>query len=74
MTVTYLVFDAPKHGGKYEERVKHLQGLIDKTKSTTFAAVVGIQKCTGEAHLQKVPSLARPPTHACPPLSRYYRG
>lgn len=50
--VTYLVFDAPKHGGKYEERVAWLNKTIKKDKETTYAAVVGIQKCEGTKHLK----------------------
>jgi hypothetical protein len=30
--VTYLVFDAPAHGGKYEERVKWLKENIKAEK------------------------------------------
>jgi DNA ligase-1 len=50
--VTYLVFDAPKHGGKYEDRVAWLNKTIKKDKETTYAAVVGIQKCEGAKHLK----------------------
>lgn len=52
--ITYLVFDAPKQPGGYEKRVKYIQKTIDESKSTTYAAPVGIQKCEGVAHLKKV--------------------
>lgn len=39
--VTYLIFDAPSQGGKFEERYKWLKETIDVTKETTYAAVVG---------------------------------
>lgn len=43
--VTYLIFDAPSHKGKFEERYKWLQENIDATKPTTYAAVVGHELC-----------------------------
>lgn len=49
--VTYLVFDAPSHKGKFEERYKWLQDNIDVTKPTTYAAVVGHELCTSKDHL-----------------------
>lgn len=49
--ITYLVFDAPAHKAQYEERVKWLQTQIHSEKKTCYAAVVGIKKCTGQAHL-----------------------
>ncbi len=51
--LTYLVFDAPSHGGSYEERVKHLKTVINAAKQTTYAAVVGISKCKSRAHLKE---------------------
>src|SRR5690348_7260771 len=53
ISVTYLVFDAPEHPGKYEERVEHLKTVINAEKETTYAAVVGIVKCRGVEHLKR---------------------
>lgn len=52
--VTYLVFDAPKHGGKYEERVEWLKKHIPAHKNSCYAAVVGIQRCEGLKNLKTV--------------------
>jgi DNA ligase-1 len=52
--VTYLVFDAPKHGGKYEERVEWLKKNIKKEKDTTYAAVVGVKKCDSLKHMKQM--------------------
>lgn len=52
--VTYLVFDAPSHPGKYEERVEWLKKNINKTSDASYAAVVGIQKCEGLKHMKKL--------------------
>jgi len=49
--ITYLVFDAPSQKAQYEERIKWLQANIPSEKKTCYAAVVGIKKCTGQAHL-----------------------
>lgn len=51
--ITYLVFDAPTHAGKYEERVDFLKTHIKSEKQTTYAAVVGIKKCQGVQDLKK---------------------
>lgn len=51
--ITYLVFDAPKHGGTYEERVKWIEANIRKEKQTTYAAAVGVQRCDGAKHLKQ---------------------
>jgi hypothetical protein len=55
--VTYLVFDAPARsskGMKYEERVNWMEENIKPQSETTYAAVVGVCKCTGDSHLQKM--------------------
>jgi hypothetical protein len=52
--VTYLIFDAPKHSGDYEKRVRWLNDTINPSKATTYATVVGVQKCQGRPHLQEV--------------------
>lgn len=55
--VHYLVFDAPQHGGKYEERVQFLHDHLDpislKTDSPTNVTVVGTQVCRGNDHLMQ---------------------
>ena len=51
--LTYLVFDAPTHGGKYEDRVKWLQENIPQNDDKCYASVVGIKKCQGGADLKK---------------------
>lgn len=45
--LTYLVFDAPSHGGKYEDRVKWLQTNVPQDDENCYATVVGIKKCQG---------------------------
>lgn len=56
--VHYLVFDAPKHGGKYEERVKFLHDKLDpislNADSPTNITVVGTQVCKGKDHLMQM--------------------
>lgn len=55
--VTYLVFDAPGRsdaGEKYEQRVKWMENNIEPKRETTYASVVGVCKCTGMPHLQKM--------------------
>lgn len=55
--VTYLVFDAPQRsqkGMKYEQRVAWLEANIQPQSETTYAAVVGVCKCTGRDHLTKL--------------------
>lgn len=65
--VTYLIFDAPSHTGVYEERVEWLKKNIKANQyaspfsffylfssNKSYAAIVGIQKCTGHAHLKIV--------------------
>ena len=51
--LTYLIFDAPEHGGKYEDRVKWLQNNIPQDDDKCFATVVGIKKCEGAAQLKQ---------------------
>ena len=51
--VTYLVFDAPKYDGEFEERMKYLKSVIGPDK-TEHARVVGHIMCKGEEHLMKV--------------------
>ena len=51
--LTYLIFDAPSHGGKYEDRVKWLQANIPQDDDKCFATVVGIKKCEGAEQLKK---------------------
>ncbi|CAF4811454.1 unnamed protein product [Rotaria sp. Silwood1] len=51
--LTYLIFDAPSHGGKYEDRVKWLQANIPQDDDKCFATVVGIKKCEGLAQLKQ---------------------
>ena len=45
--LTYLVFDAPTHGGKNEDRVKWLQANVSQNDDKCYASVVGIKKCQG---------------------------
>jgi DNA ligase-1 len=52
--LTYLIFDAPTHGGKYEDRVKWLQANIPQDDDKCFATVVGIKKCEGLAQLKQL--------------------
>ncbi|CAF1191503.1 unnamed protein product [Rotaria sordida] len=51
--LTYLIFDAPSHGGKYEDRVKWLQDNIPQDDDKCYATVVGIKKCQNLADLKK---------------------
>jgi DNA ligase-1 len=51
--LTYLVFDAPTHGGKYEDRVKWLQTNVPQDDDKCYASVVGIKKCQGLADLKQ---------------------
>lgn len=51
--LTYLIFDAPSHGGKYEDRMKWLQANIPQNDEQCYAVVVGIKKCTGMDDLKK---------------------
>jgi DNA ligase-1 len=48
-----LVFDAPTHGGKYEDRVKWLQANVPQDDDNCYASVVGIKKCQGLADLKQ---------------------
>lgn len=52
--LTYLIFDAPSHGGKYEDRVKWLENNIPQDDDDCYAVVVGIKKCESADHLKKV--------------------
>ncbi|CAF0877475.1 unnamed protein product [Adineta ricciae] len=51
--LTYLVFDAPTHGGKYEDRMKWLQTNVPQDDDKCYASVVGIKKCQGLADLKQ---------------------
>ncbi|CAF0973497.1 unnamed protein product [Adineta steineri] len=51
--LTYLVFDAPSHGGKYEDRVKWLQANIPQDDDKCYATIVGIKKCQGADDLKQ---------------------
>lgn len=51
--LTYLIFDAPSHGGKYEDRVKWLQANVPQDDEKCYATVVGIKKCQGLADLKQ---------------------
>ena len=51
--LTYLIFDAPSHGGKYEDRVKWLQANIPQDDDKCYATIVGIKKCEGIAQLKQ---------------------
>ncbi|CAF2973551.1 unnamed protein product [Rotaria socialis] len=51
--LTYLIFDAPSHGGKYEDRVKWLQTNIPQDDDKCYASVVGVKKCQGLADLKQ---------------------
>lgn len=51
--LTYLIFDAPTHGGKYEDRMKWLQENIPQDDENCYASVVGIKKCESLAQLQQ---------------------
>lgn len=50
--VTYLVFDAPEHPGKFEERMKFVNKVI-RPDMTPTAAAVGMVKCKGNKHIFK---------------------
>jgi DNA ligase-1 len=47
--IKFLIFDAPAHGGAFEERLKLVQGLT----ATTYAAAHPHTLCTGVAHLKE---------------------
>ena len=49
--ITYLVFDAPSHGGPFEQRYEWLKNNIDATDPNVYAAVVGHELCKGKEHL-----------------------
>ena len=49
--LTYLIFDAPSHGGAFEDRYAWLKKNIDMTSEKSYAAVVGHELCTGKAHM-----------------------
>ena len=49
--VSYLVFDAPKLHGKYEERVRWIADNVGPGK-TKHAVAVGTKVCTGTADLE----------------------
>ncbi|CAM4740709.1 unnamed protein product [Rotaria magnacalcarata] len=51
--LTYLIFDAPSHGGKYEDRMKWLQANIPQDDDKCYASVVGVKKCQGLADLKQ---------------------
>jgi DNA ligase-1 len=47
--IKYLIFDAPGHGGKFEERLKLLEGFAKHT----YAAVHPHTLCKGMSHLKE---------------------
>ncbi|MBY0229355.1 MAG: DNA ligase [Gemmataceae bacterium] len=47
-TMRYLVFDAPAHGGPFEERQRYLAGVVG---GHAFASLVEQQRCRDHAHL-----------------------
>merc|ERR1719277_567399 len=52
--VIYVVFDMPKHGGKFEERMEAMRGLLSAdmpAAARTFARFHEHQMCKGRAHL-----------------------
>jgi DNA ligase-1 len=51
--VSYLAFDAPKHGGPYEERVKAVAAAIGPGR-TEYARAVGTKVCDGQADLEAI--------------------
>jgi DNA ligase-1 len=48
--IKYMIFDAPKTRGNYEERHKFLQTIVSQNQ---VVQVVPIIKCQGETHLEK---------------------
>lgn len=50
--VKYLVFDAPGHGGSFEERMAHLAAEIGKWKSK-FTSILDHSVCKGVDHLRE---------------------
>ena len=51
-TIRYLVFDAPKHGGTFEERLKHLEEVAGEGKMQ-YARMHPHQVCRDVAHLKE---------------------
>jgi DNA ligase-1 len=51
-TIRYLVFDAPKHGGTFEERLKHLEDVALEGK-LQYARMHPHQICRDVAHLKE---------------------
>mmetsp|Transcript_12404 Transcript_12404/g.23276 ORF Transcript_12404/g.23276 Transcript_12404/m.23276 type:complete len:609 (-) Transcript_12404:37-1863(-) len=54
--VVYMVFDLPKHDGKFEERMKTLRALLDERavdSSHSFVRFHEQQLCKGRAHLDE---------------------
>jgi DNA ligase-1 len=49
-TVRYVVFDAPAHGGTFEERSEFCRGLLDK--GLPYAAWHPHERCSGVDHLR----------------------
>src|SRR5258706_3625042 len=47
--IKFLIFDAPAHGGIFEERLK----LVQEMSATTYAAAHPHTLCTGVAHLKE---------------------
>jgi DNA ligase-1 len=50
--IAFLVFDAPAHGGLFEERLAHLSATIGKG-GHAYARVHDHELCRGEAHLRE---------------------
>ncbi|MCA8925446.1 MAG: DNA ligase [Planctomycetes bacterium] len=49
--LAFRVFDAPQHGGGFEERLGHLEALLGE--GHPHAGVVPHAECTGEQHLRE---------------------
>lgn len=50
-TLKYLVFDAPKHGGTFEERLEHIREVVGDGK-LQYAKMHPHETCRDEAHLK----------------------
>ncbi len=50
-TLKYLVFDAPKHGGTFEERLAHIREVVGE--KLQYARMHPHETCRDEAHLKE---------------------
>jgi len=50
--ISYVIFDAPAHGGPFEERVAHCQGII-KRHAPPHARALEHVRCKGTDHLRR---------------------